>query len=148
MRNIPPGLLLVKLCSLITALLIYGVLSFSHYLEIIRAKRLQVRDITTTSAKLHWRPVLTGTGYYDIRYGPVPSGIGEVGKDGTDQSINIGPHQRITRPGDSSSARLSNLRPGTKYNVTLIPRADLDVFNTLHTTFTTQPGENSKRVHL
>lgn len=145
MGGIPPGLLLVKHCSLVTVLLIYDSLSFSYYLEIIRAKRLQVKDISSTSAELHWRPVLTDNGHYDIRFGPIPSGIVDAGnhEQGTDQSVNLGPYQRITRPGHSSSARLSNLHPGTRYNVTLIPQSNFDVYNTLHTTFTTQPGENS-----
>ncbi|XP_026776441.1 von Willebrand factor A domain-containing protein 1 isoform X2 [Pangasianodon hypophthalmus] len=110
-------------------------------IEIIRAKRLQVQDITSTSAELHWRPVLAGTGYYDIRFGPVHSGHteGSTAGSGTDQSIAVRHYQRITRPGDSSSARLSNLYPDTTYNVTLIPQSNLDVFNTLHAIFTTQP---------
>lgn len=142
LRDIPLGLLLVKLCSLVTVLLIYA--SSSAYPEIIRAKRLQVQDITSTSAELHWRPVLAGTGYYDIRFGPVHSEpTKSTGENGTDQSIAVSPYQRITRPGNSSSTRLSNLRPDTTYNVSLIPRSNLEVFNTLHTTFTTQPGENS-----
>ncbi|XP_053499666.1 von Willebrand factor A domain-containing protein 1 [Ictalurus furcatus] len=110
-------------------------------IEIIRAKRLQVQDITSTSAELHWRPVLAGTGYYDIRFGPVHSGHTETSmkENGTDQSTAVSPYQRITRPGNSSSTRLSNLRPDTTYNVSLIPRSNLEAFNTLHTTFTTQP---------
>ncbi|KAG9269692.1 von Willebrand factor A domain-containing protein 1 isoform X6 [Astyanax mexicanus] len=53
-------------------------------IEIIRAERLQVRDVTTTTAELHWRPVLAGTGYYDIRFGPVRTEIG--GPDGGPES--------------------------------------------------------------
>ncbi|XP_007246299.3 von Willebrand factor A domain-containing protein 1 isoform X2 [Astyanax mexicanus] len=53
-------------------------------IEIIRAERLQVRDVTTTTAELHWRPVLAGTGNYDIRFGPVRTEIG--GPDGGPES--------------------------------------------------------------
>lgn len=120
-------------------------LSLFLYLEIIRAKRLQVQDITPTSAVLHWRPVFAGTGYYDIRFGPIHSGHeGDSVDSGTDQSKAIGHYQRITRPPNSSSAKLSNLHPDTTYNVTLIPHFNLEFFNTLHATFTTHPGENSK----
>ncbi|XP_060794326.1 von Willebrand factor A domain-containing protein 1 [Neoarius graeffei] len=109
-------------------------------IEIIRAKRLQVQDITPTSAVLHWRPVFAGTGYYDIRFGPIHSGHeGDSVDSGTDQSKAIGHYQRITRPPNSSSAKLSNLRPDTTYNVTLIPHSNLEFFNTLHATFTTHP---------
>ncbi|KAK2825413.1 hypothetical protein Q7C36_019340 [Tachysurus vachellii] len=110
-------------------------------IEIIRAKRLLVQDITSTSAELHWRPVLAGTGYYDIRFGPVYSGHAEGYTPGsrTVPSTSPGHHQRITRPGNTSSARLRNLRPNTTYNVTLIPQSNLGIFNTLHTTFITQP---------
>ncbi|KAM9444611.1 von Willebrand factor A domain-containing protein 1 [Clarias gariepinus] len=109
-------------------------------IEIIRAKRLQVSDITSTSAELHWRAMGAGTGYYDIRFGPVHSGQQEVdpGSSGTDQSIAPGSFQKITRPGNSSSAKLINLRPNTTYNVTLIPHSNFEFFNTLHTVFTTQ----------
>lgn len=137
-----------------TFLLAYSLLNsvlsllFSDYPEIIRAKRLLVQDITSTSAELHWRPVLAGTGYYDIRFGPVYSGHAEryTPDSRTDQSKFTTHYKRITRPGNTSSARLSNLRPSTTYNVTLIPQSNLNIFNTLHTTFITQPGENIKRL--
>ncbi|XP_066528607.1 von Willebrand factor A domain-containing protein 1 [Hoplias malabaricus] len=114
-------------------------------IEIIRAERLQVRDVSSTSAELHWRPVLTDTGYYDIRFGPVPSGNTEVagGSPGTNPSTELGHYQRIVRPSDSSSAKLSNLRPDTTYIVTLSPESNLGIFNKLNTTFTTQPEVQS-----
>ncbi|TSR39562.1 von Willebrand factor A domain-containing protein 1 [Bagarius yarrelli] len=114
-------------------------------IEIIRAKRLQVQDITSTSAELHWRPVLAGTGYYDIRFGPVYTGNaeGNMSGSGTDQSIAGCHYQRITRPSNTSSTRLSNLCPDTTYNVTLIPQSNLDIFNTLHTVFNTNPEIHS-----
>ncbi|XP_072552486.1 von Willebrand factor A domain-containing protein 1 [Salminus brasiliensis] len=112
-------------------------------IEIIRAERLQVRDVTSTSAELHWRPVLAGTGYYDIRFGPVRTGAeGAGGSPGTNPSTQPGHYQRIIRPADSSSVKLANLRPDTTYIVTLSPESNLEFFNKLNTTFTTQaePG--------
>ncbi|KAI5612271.1 von Willebrand factor A domain-containing protein 1 [Silurus asotus] len=107
-------------------------------IEIIRAKRLQVQDITTTSAVLHWRPVLAGTGFYDIRFGPIPV-VSQDSNSGINETKAPGHYQRITLSGDSSSVKLSNLLPDTKYNVTLIPQSNLEIFNALQTTFTTHP---------
>uniref|UniRef100_A0A672MK17 von Willebrand factor A domain-containing protein 1 n=1 Tax=Sinocyclocheilus grahami TaxID=75366 RepID=A0A672MK17_SINGR len=110
-------------------------------IEIIRAERLQVKSVTTTTAQLEWRPVLAGTGYYDIQFGPIRSGqTGGTGGPGTSPGTGLGPFQRITRPGDASSAKLTDLRPDTTYTVTLTPKANLEFLNSLHTTFTTQPG--------
>ncbi|KAJ8395137.1 hypothetical protein AAFF_G00035930 [Aldrovandia affinis] len=79
-------------------------------IEIIRAERLQVRDVAARSALLEWRPVLSsGTGYYDIR-----------------------------RPGDSNSAKLTNLEPDTTYQATVTPESNLDFLKPLSVTFTTQ----------
>ncbi len=109
--------------------------------EIIRAERLQVKSVTSTTAQLEWRPVLAGTGYYDIQFGPIQSGNtgGPVGP-GTSPGTGLGPFQRITRPGDASSAKLTGLRPDTMYTVTLTPKANLEFLNSLQTSFTTQPG--------
>uniref|UniRef100_A0A9J7YUT7 von Willebrand factor A domain-containing protein 1 n=2 Tax=Cyprinus carpio TaxID=7962 RepID=A0A9J7YUT7_CYPCA len=109
-------------------------------IEIIRAERLQVNSVTSTTAQLEWRPVLAGTGYYDIQFGPIRSGqTGGPVSPGTSPGTGLGPFQRITRPGDASSAKLSGLRPDTTYTVTLTPKANLEFLNSLHTTFTTQP---------
>uniref|UniRef100_A0A8C1UZU6 von Willebrand factor A domain-containing protein 1 n=1 Tax=Cyprinus carpio TaxID=7962 RepID=A0A8C1UZU6_CYPCA len=108
-------------------------------IEIIRAERLQVKSVTTTTAQLEWRPVLAGTGYYDIQFGPIRTGqTGGTGGSGTSPGTGLGPFQRITRPGDASSAKLIDLRPDTTYTVTLTPKANLE-FNSLHATFTTLP---------
>ncbi|XDV46422.1 hypothetical protein PO909_014317 [Leuciscus waleckii] len=108
-------------------------------IEIIRAERLQVKSVTATSAQLEWRPVLAGTGYYDIQFGPIRTGqTGGTGAPGTSPGIGLGPFQRITRPGDASSAQLIGLRPDTTYKVTLTPKANLEFLNSLQATFTTQ----------
>ncbi|KAK2885230.1 hypothetical protein Q8A67_016067 [Cirrhinus molitorella] len=112
----------------------------SAIIEIIRAERLQVKSVTTSSARLEWRPVLAGTGYYDIQFGPIRTGqTGGTGGPGTSPGTGLGPFQRITRPGDASSAQLTGLNPDTTYRVTLTPKANLEFLNSLHTTFTTQP---------
>lgn len=107
-------------------------------IEIIRAERLQVKSVSSTSAQLEWRPVLSGSGsgYYDIKFGPMRTGQipGVPGGASTDP----GSFQRITRPADSSSAQLTGLRPDTTYTVTLTPKNNQQVLNTLQTSFTTQ----------
>ncbi|XP_026055511.1 von Willebrand factor A domain-containing protein 1-like [Carassius auratus] len=109
-------------------------------IEIIRAERLQVKSVTSTTAQLEWRPVLAGTGYYEIQFGPIRSGqTGGPVSPGTSPGTGLGPFQRITRSGDASSAMLTGLRPDTTYTVTLTPKANLEFLNSLHTTFKTQP---------
>lgn len=109
-------------------------------IEIIRAERLQVKAVTTTSALLNWRPVLAGTGYYDIQFGPIRSGgTGGGGGSGTSPGTGLEPFQKMTRPGDASSAQLTDLRPDTTYRVTLTPKANQQSLNSLSATFTTQP---------
>nr|XP_029520517.1 von Willebrand factor A domain-containing protein 1-like isoform X1 [Oncorhynchus nerka] len=112
-------------------------------IEILWAERLQVRDVSTDSAVLQWRPVLAGlNGYYDIRFGPAPSGGvvgGGAGGPGTSPSTSGGQYQRLTQPGDSSTARLTGLKPDTTYTATLTPESNLQVLNPLSVTFTTKP---------
>lgn len=136
--------------SLSLNLFCYPSLSFRLFVatpvsEIIRAERLQVRDVSSRSASLHWRPVLAGSGYYDITFGPIPSGAetSPGGGPGTSPGTSPGHYQRITRPGDATNAQLTGLRPGTKYKVTLRPESNLNILKTLTTDFTTQPGERS-----
>ncbi|KAI2649477.1 von Willebrand factor A domain-containing protein 1 [Labeo rohita] len=108
--------------------------------KIIKAERLQVKSVTTTTAQLEWRPVLAGTGYYDIQFGPIRTGqTGGTGGPGTSPGTGLDPFQKITLPGDASSAQLTGLRPDTTYRVTLTPKANLEFLNSLETTFTTQP---------
>lgn len=112
--------------------------------EIIRAERINVRDISTNSATLHWRPVLSGlTGYYEVRFGPLPIGVpGGGGVDGTGTSPSTGGshYQRLIQPVDSSTVRLTGLKPDTTYTVTLTPESNEHSFNALAATFTTKPG--------
>nr|XP_019944975.1 PREDICTED: von Willebrand factor A domain-containing protein 1-like [Paralichthys olivaceus] len=114
-------------------------------IEIIRAERIHVRDVTTSSATLQWRPVLSGLkGYYEIRFHPVlTSGSGGSagggGGTGTSPSTGGGDYQRLTQSADSSTARLTGLKPDTTYTATLTPESNEQAFNTLSVTFTTNP---------
>lgn len=111
-------------------------------IEIIRAERMTARDISTNSAILQWRPVLTGlNGFYEIRFGPVPTGgTGSGGGGpGTSPSVGGGQYQRFTESADSSTARLTGLKPDTTYVATLTPESNEQAFNTLSVTFTTKP---------
>lgn len=110
-------------------------------IEIIRAERITIRDVSTNTATLQWRPVLSGlTGYYEIRFGPVPSGgTGAGGGTGTSPSTGGSQYQRITQNADSSTARLTGLKPDTTYTATLTPESNEQAFNTLSVTFTTKP---------
>lgn len=111
-------------------------------IEIIRAERIMARDISTSSATLQWRPVLTGiNGFYEIRFGPVPTGgAGSAsGGPGTSPSVGGGQYQRFTKSADSSTAKLTGLKPDTTYVATLTPESNEQAFNTLSVTFTTKP---------
>ncbi|XP_070696408.1 von Willebrand factor A domain-containing protein 1 [Pempheris klunzingeri] len=112
-------------------------------IEIIRAERINARDVSSNSATLQWRPVLSGlTGFYEIRFGPVPtggSGGGGVGGTGTSPSTGGSQYQRLTQPGDSNTVRLTGLKPDTTYTATLTPESNEQTFNTLSVTFTTKP---------
>ncbi|XP_033483867.2 von Willebrand factor A domain-containing protein 1 [Epinephelus lanceolatus] len=112
-------------------------------IEIIRAERINVRDVSTNSAMLQWRPVLSGlTGYYEIRFRPVPTGGaggGGTGGTGTSPSTGGTHYQRLVQPADSSTARLTGLKPDTTYTATLTPESNEQAFNTLSVTFTTKP---------
>lgn len=110
--------------------------------EIIRAERINVRDVSTNSATLQWRPVLSGlTGHYEIRFAPVPTGgAGGGGGAGTSPSTGGSQYQRLIQGADSSTARLTGLKPDTTYTATLTPESNEQAFNTLSVTFTTKPG--------
>ncbi|KAJ3586352.1 hypothetical protein NHX12_012752 [Muraenolepis orangiensis] len=114
-------------------------------IEIIRARRLHVHDVSANSAKLQWRPVLAGLpGYYEIRFGPVPprgegGGAGGGGGTGTSPSTGGGQYQRLIKAADTSAAELTGLRPDTTYMATLTPESNKNVIAPLSVTFTTKP---------
>ncbi|KAI3356720.1 hypothetical protein L3Q82_003398 [Scortum barcoo] len=111
--------------------------------EIIRAERIQVRDVSSNSATLQWRPVLSGlTGYYEIRFGSLPTGGvggGGGGGTGTSPSTEGVQYQRLTQSADASTVRLTGLKPDTTYTATLKPESNEQLFNALSVTFTTKP---------
>ncbi|KAL2090549.1 hypothetical protein ACEWY4_012812 [Coilia grayii] len=93
-------------------------------IEIIRADRLQVRNVKATTAVLQWRPVLSAaTGTYELYYRPT--------------SDSGAPHIRRTLPGDYSMVELTNLRPATEYTASLTPESNQQPLKTLSVTFTT-----------
>ncbi|TDH10912.1 hypothetical protein EPR50_G00079930 [Perca flavescens] len=111
-------------------------------IEIIRAERINIRDVSTNSATLQWRPVLSGlAGYYEIHFGPLPTGGGGDGGTGTGTSPSTGgsDFQRLTPSADSSTARLTGLKPDTTYTATLTPKSNEQEFNKLSVTFKTKP---------
>ncbi|KAG9260719.1 von Willebrand factor A domain-containing protein 1 [Astyanax mexicanus] len=91
-------------------------------IDLIRAERLQVRDVSTHSAVLQWRPVLIGGfGYYELRYG---SGVEE---------------RRMALPADKSWTELTGLQPDTHYTAWLTPHTPAGHKHTLSTSFRTLP---------
>nr|XP_057940645.1 von Willebrand factor A domain-containing protein 1 isoform X1 [Doryrhamphus excisus]XP_057940647.1 von Willebrand factor A domain-containing protein 1 isoform X1 [Doryrhamphus excisus] len=115
-------------------------------IEIIRAERINVQDVSSNAATLQWRPVLSGLpGYYEIRFGPRPSGGtgGAGGGTGTSPSTGGSQYQRLVQSADSNSVRLTGLKPDTTYTATLTPESNEQSFNTLSVTFTTNPEVQS-----
>lgn len=109
-------------------------------IEIIRAERINVRDVSSNAATLQWRPVLSGlSGYYEVRFGPVPTGGAGSGGPGTSPSTGGSQYQRLIQSADSSTVRLTGLKPDTTYTGTLTPESNEQSFNALSVTFTTQP---------
>lgn len=99
--------------------------------EIIRAERLRVVHLTSHSAVLEWRPVLSaGSGYYELSYNSIRSTDSEV---------------RLVISSDSSRTELTNLQPETTYTASLRPESNLGLFGTLSVTFTTLPGKRTLR---
>ncbi|XP_061841381.2 von Willebrand factor A domain-containing protein 1 isoform X1 [Nerophis lumbriciformis] len=111
--------------------------------EIIRAERIQVRDVSSNAATLQWRPVLSGLpGHYEIRFGPHPTGGtgGLGGGPGTSPSTGGGRYQRLVQSSDSDTVRLTDLKADTTYTATMTPESNRQSFNTLSVTFTTHAG--------
>ncbi|CAJ1050946.1 von Willebrand factor A domain-containing protein 1-like isoform X2 [Xyrichtys novacula] len=94
-------------------------------IKIIRAERLHVVDLTSHSAVLQWRPVLSaGSGYYELNYR---------------SDSETDPGTRLILPGNSSWVELLNLQPDTLYTASLRPESNQRLFNTLSVSFTTLP---------
>ncbi|KAM9829963.1 von Willebrand factor A domain-containing protein 1 isoform X2 [Syngnathus typhle] len=118
-------------------------------IEIIRAERINVRDVSSNAATLQWRPVLSGlAGYYEIRFGPLPSGgTGSGGSGhGTSPSTGGSQYQRVVQSSESNTIRLAGLKPDTTYSATLTPESNQQTFNTLSVSFTTQSEVQSPTV--
>ncbi|KAM9362450.1 von Willebrand factor A domain-containing protein 1-like [Symphorus nematophorus] len=94
-------------------------------IKIIHAERLRVVHLTSHSAVLQWRPVLTaGSGYYRLRY---------------NSARQTDPDTRRIIPATSSFVELTNLHPDTSYTASLHPESNQRLFNTLTVNFTTLP---------
>ncbi|XP_029989221.1 von Willebrand factor A domain-containing protein 1 [Sphaeramia orbicularis] len=101
-------------------------------IKIIRAERLRVTHLTSHSAVLQWRPVLTAdSGYYHLWYNSV---------EGTGSGTT-----RLLR-GDSSTVELTNLQPQTTYTASLRPESNQRLLNTLSVHFTTLPDVSGPSV--
>ncbi|MEE6483959.1 hypothetical protein FKM82_013701 [Ascaphus truei] len=80
-------------------------------IEIIRARRLQAHDITTTSFRLTWPRLLSqDTGHYLVEYAPVS---------------NPGRKLQKSLSGDQTGVVLSSLITDTTYQVTLFPESNV-----------------------
>uniref|UniRef100_A0A3Q4C0W7 von Willebrand factor A domain-containing protein 1 n=1 Tax=Mola mola TaxID=94237 RepID=A0A3Q4C0W7_MOLML len=87
------------------------------------SERLRVAHVTSHSAVLQWRPLLSAaSGYYDLQY----KSLWWTGSDA-----------RRILPGDSSWVELTNLHPDTTYTASLRPESNQRLFNTLSVNFTT-----------
>ncbi|KAK2821129.1 hypothetical protein Q7C36_020472 [Tachysurus vachellii] len=96
-------------------------------IELICTKCLNVRDVTSHSAVLHWRPLLIGgLGWYELKYGEA------------EQSIDT--HQKLTLSPDVTRTDLTHLQPDTHYNVMLTAHTLHTTHSIMHSTsFTTLP---------
>lgn len=92
---------------------------------------LHVRDVTSHSAVLHWRPVLIeGSGWYELQYG------------GTEQSVIR--QQNLILSSDDTRTVLTDLEPDTHYSVLLTAHTPHTPHSkSLSTSFTTLPGEEA-----
>lgn len=100
--------------------------------------------MSTNSATLQWRPVLSGlTGFYEVRFAPVQTGGAGGGGGGSGTSPSTGgiQYQRLIQGADSNTARLTGLKPDTTYTATLTPESNEQSFNALSVTFKTKPGK-------
>ncbi|XP_072571153.1 von Willebrand factor A domain-containing protein 1 [Paramormyrops kingsleyae] len=110
-------------------------------IELIRAERLQVRDVSSRTAVLQWRPVLSGgDGRYELHFGQVLTpGAEHEGGPGTGASTGHAGYKRILLPASTSQTTITDLQPNTKYNATLRTHPSLPATRPLSITFTTKP---------
>ncbi|KAM9535193.1 von Willebrand factor A domain-containing protein 1-like [Salvelinus alpinus] len=107
-------------------------------IELIRAEGLRVVEVSSHSAVLQWRPVLSAnTGFYEVHYNSMLPGGGK-GQPSGGASSGVQYHRR-TLPGDASWIELSGLQPDTSYTASLTPKSNQDYLNTLSANFTTLP---------
>ncbi|XP_078104657.1 von Willebrand factor A domain-containing protein 1-like isoform X1 [Sander vitreus] len=101
-------------------------------IKIIRAERLRVGRLTSHSAVLQWRPVLSAdNGHYELSY---------------ESRWKTDTETRRILPGDSSWVELTKLQPETTYTAALRPESNQRLFNTLSVNFTTLPDVLSPTV--
>ncbi|KAJ7999091.1 hypothetical protein DPEC_G00211810 [Dallia pectoralis] len=101
-------------------------------IEILRADRLWVAQVSIQSAVLQWHPVITtNTGFYELHYKSVLSGT---------------QYPRKTLPGDSSRVEIDGLQPDTNYTASLTAKSNEGNLKTLSVSFTTLPVEMSPAV--
>ncbi|XP_066419964.1 von Willebrand factor A domain-containing protein 1 isoform X1 [Molothrus aeneus] len=97
--------------------------------DVIQANRLHATDVTSSSFRLVWPQLLSqDSGFYSLEYGP--------GGDPAARST-------LQVPGAQSSLVLSQLAPGTTYEVALIPESNVHYFPPQRTRVTTLPEEIS-----
>ncbi|XP_076857686.1 von Willebrand factor A domain-containing protein 1-like [Brachyhypopomus gauderio] len=101
-------------------------------IELIRAEHLQVRDVTSHSAILQWRPLLIGgLGRYELRYGPDMLASGPGMEQGRIRTLSL--------PGEHTWAQLPDLQPNTAYRTWLIPHTEQGAITGLTANFRTLP---------
>lgn len=102
--------------------------------ELLRAERLQVCVLGSSSVVLQWRPVFrSDLGTFGLHYKPDPS----------DGPAHTHTHTTLTLPGDSSWAELTGLWPDTAYTAWLAPGHSIPYGRNLSVSFRTLPGERA-----
>ncbi|XP_050838510.1 von Willebrand factor A domain-containing protein 1 isoform X6 [Serinus canaria] len=97
--------------------------------DVIQANRLHATDVTSSSFRLVWPQLLSQeSGFYSLEYGP---------------GANPAARRSLQVPGAQSSLVLSQLAPGTTYEVTLVPESNERYFPPQSTRVTTLPEEIS-----
>ncbi|XP_054641175.1 von Willebrand factor A domain-containing protein 1-like isoform X2 [Dunckerocampus dactyliophorus] len=101
-------------------------------IKIIRAERLRAVRVTSHSAVLQWRPVLSShSGFYELWY---------------HDKENTQTEARRFLSGESSQVELTDLQPETTYSAFLRPESNRRLFSTLTVIFTTLPDVLSPAV--